>query len=445
MLIRSQLDRPRLLISLCVLATLACSDSEPRSQPEASATGLEPTAVSEPRIHEAGRFRKFRTQRFDEDLSDEQREMIEQLEAIGYATGSQDAGAAMGVTRHDAERAFQGLNFYVSGHAAEARLIDMDGRELHLWSHDFWSTWPDYPIAQSHAMTAYWRRAHLYENGDILAVHEGLGLVKLDRDSNLLWAQPNRAHHDLHVTPEGDIWVLTREAHVVPWVHPETPTLEDFAVRLDADGKEQQRISLIDAFAGTGFERVIAEIEDSGGDVFHTNTLLVLDGRAEHPAFAQGNLLTYMLTVGVIAVVDPATGKVVWARKGFPQNRHDPKILESGNLLIFENMRKKGESSRVLEFESVSKELVWEYAGSEAEPFYSATCGTAERLPGGTTLVTESDGGRAFEVTPSGEIVWEFVSPHRAGPKDEFVATLFDVVRLPSDFPVDWVREPSGP
>lgn len=37
----------------------------------------------------------------------------------------------------------------------------------------------------------------------------------------------------------------------------------------------------------------------------------------------------------------------------------------------------------------------------------------------------------AFEVTRDGSIVWEFYNPHRAGDQDEFIATLFRVVRIP--------------
>lgn len=75
--------------------------------------------------------------------------------------------------------------------------------------------------------------------------------------------------------------------------------------------------------------------------------------------------------------------------------------------------------------------IQWEYSGSEAQPFYTRSCGTAQRLPGGNTLIIESDNGRAFEVTPDGSIVWEFYNPHRAGDQDEFIATLFRVARIP--------------
>ena len=58
------------------------------------------------------------------------------------------------------------------------------------------------------------------------------------------------------------------------------------------------------------------------------------------------------------------------------------------------------------------------------------------------TLITETDRGRAFEVTPEKEIVWEFHNPYRFGPKDELVAIVPEMVRLPADFPVDWVQKP---
>ena len=87
----------------------------------------------------------------------------------------------------------------------------------------------------------------------------------------------------------------------------------------------------------------------------------------------------------------------------------------------------------------------WEYRGSADAPFFSETCGTAQRMENGNTLVTESDRGRVFEVTPGREIVWEFHSPHRAGESGEYVAAIFEMVRLSETFPIDWARGPGLP
>ncbi|UCE87401.1 MAG: hypothetical protein JSU66_06710, partial [Deltaproteobacteria bacterium] len=274
----------RATLGLAALLT-GCPEREPAAEPP------------------PGRWRTFRTHQFDAGLSEEQRAEIRRLEAIGYASGSRAAGSGRGVTRHEPDRAQPGVNLYTSGHAPEALLMDMDGNALHRWRYDFDAVWPDYPLFARPDAVDFWRRAYLYDNGDLLAIFEGLGILKLDRDSNLLWGNPNRAHHDLEVTPDGDIYVLTREAHVVPRIDPQKPILEDFISVLDAEGREKRRVSLLAALERSEFADLWRKSERRTGDLFHTNTLEVLDGRLADriPAFRKGNVLTSLLLLDAIA------------------------------------------------------------------------------------------------------------------------------------------------
>jgi hypothetical protein len=55
---------------------------------------------------------------------------------------------------------------------------------------------------------------------------------------------------------------------------------------------------------------------------------------------------------------------------------------------------------------------VWMYSADSLDaPFVSG----AERLANGLTFITSGPDGRIFEVTSSGEIVWDYSSPH-SGP-----------------------------
>ena len=83
---------------------------------------------------------------------------------------------------------------------------------------------------------------------------------------------------------------------------------------------------------------------------------------------------------------------------------------------------------------------MWSYEGGLRHPFYSETCGAAHRLPNGNTLITETDKGRAFEVTESGEIVWEYYSPHRIGTNKELIASLLDVYRVKREYVSSWLN-----
>lgn len=440
---------------LALLSLMGCGGREDVPSPLPESSG----GVSEA-PPESGRWHRV-PGRPAETLDDKQQREMERLEAIGYLSGSREAVSETGVTVHQRALAGKGYNLYTSGHGPEAVLIDMDGRELHRWRLPFHEAWPPERAdggrgkereaaagmkkqrgARPDADVQYWRNAHLFPNGDLLAIFEGQGLIKLDKASNLIWASRCGAHHDLDLLDNGDILVLTREARINPLISEEKPVLEDYIVTLDAaSGRENGRVSLLGAFSrAPRFEELWRSSENEVGDIFHTNTLFLMHDPPPGvpPAFTAGRVLTSMKSLDVVAVVDLEEELVVWARSGRFKAQHDPRLLPNGNLLLFDNLGVPARS-RVLEFDLKTWRPVWSYIGVPERPFFSETCGTSQRLGNGNTLITESDGGRAFEVTPDGEIVWEFFNPHRAGDRDQFIASLFTVNRLDSGFPLDWI------
>jgi len=367
-------------------------------------------------------------------------EQLRQLQTIGHAAGSQSAPENSDVTRYEPELAWDGLNFMVSGHAPEAVLTDMRGVVLHRWAREFRSVWPDYAAPKRGLNDQFWRRAHLAPNGDVLAIFEGVGLFKLDARSNLMWSKQNGAHHDLFVSDAGEIYVLSREAKLIERYDPRAPILEEFVLVLDQAGDERRRVSVLGAFEQSDYAPLLARMPRSG-DVFHNNTIEVLDGSLadRSPAFRAGNVLISVLNLDLLAVLDLDAQRIVWALTGPWRLQHQPTMVEGGRMLVLDNQG-LGEHSRVLEFDPFSQQIHWSVSGASDAPFFTRTCGSVQRLPSGNTLITESDAGRAFEVTRDKRIVWEFVSPHRAGRNGELIATLFDVVRLAPDFPVDWAQ-----
>jgi hypothetical protein len=387
-----------------------------------------------------GRWHRYEVRDQTRDLTEEQLAEIERLETMAYLSGSRPATERAGVALHDPERAQRGLNLVVSGHAAWAGLMDMSGNVLHEWRREFRDVWPDNPISDDAVGTHHWHHVHLYENGDILAVFQGVGLIKIDRDSNLLWDRPGGYHHDLKVVDDGSIYILDQKAHIVPRWDPESPVLENFVTVLDSEGHVRSRASLLAAFENSPYSPTLTWAPTIG-DPFHSNSIQLLDGTLSDrtPAFEEGNVLVSIRELDTIAVVDLDAESVVWAASGQWRRQHDATLLPTGRILLFDNWHATG-VSEVLEFDPLTQTVEWSYAGSEGRPFYSETVGTNQRLPNGNTLIVESDNGRAFEVTTGGEIVWEYVSPYRAGEQDELIATLFDVVRLPADFPTEWAR-----
>jgi hypothetical protein len=54
---------------------------------------------------------------------------------------------------------------------------------------------------------------------------------------------------------------------------------------------------------------------------------------------------------------------------------------------------------------------MWCYTSPSKTGFFAGHISGAQRLPNGNTLICSGEKGRLFEVTPGGEIVWEYVSP----------------------------------
>ena len=130
---------------------------------------------------------------------------------------------------------------------------------------------------------------------------------------------------------------------------------------------------------------------------------------------------------------------VQWIRAGLPG---------AGNVMIFNNGDQNlRPHSSVVEFSAPLSEnrtytldgdsaygpveLTWEYAPVDEEIFFSWFISGAQRLANGNTLVNHGAKARVREVTPEGEIVWEYAYDDGAeGPH-----MLFRANRYPADHP----------
>jgi len=186
-------------------------------------------------------------------------QFAKRLSELGYLAGYEEAGGDTGVVVHDAQRCFEGLNLYTSGHGSGATLIDMGGVVRRSWRYDVAQLWPD--EADTFVDGGYFRRAHLFENGDLLAIYdprdieapEHQVLLKLDRDSKLIWSYGPGVHHDLEVLDDGRILTLTCGFRQTPDLFEGRRILDDYVTILSADGQLEKRVSILDCYRNSVF------------------------------------------------------------------------------------------------------------------------------------------------------------------------------------------------
>jgi len=369
-----------------------------------------------------------------DDLTPEELEVMERLDALGYLGETTVEATRGGVTRVADGVMMDGYRLYCSGHAPAVYLVDVSGAVVHAWSTEPWRV-PGSFKKVYHPSPNFIRKCRLLPNGDLLAIFDGIGLMKLDKDSEVVWKVRNRAHHHLEILNDGRILVLRHNPRVIPWMSADEIVVDDVVALLDADGRPIESVSTTEAILNSPDHRdKFKRRAKQTGDVLHTNAVQRIDESLalKVPGFQAGNWVVTSPRLRTVMTINPSTWSVEWAHQGTVRSQHDARLLPNGNLLVFDNQG-AAPHSRAIEFTVPDMKPEWVFIGSEAEPFYTASAGTCQRLPNGNTLITETEGGRVIEVTKQREVVWEFVNPNATdGGK---VASIFEMEWIAPDYP----------
>jgi hypothetical protein len=352
--------------------------------------------------------------------SEEVERRLERLRSVPYTSVTPEKVSAetTGVTVFDRGRAWPGYNLFCSRIAPEALLLDMDGNVVHRWSHEQ----EDYKL---------WDHAVLLANGDLIVLNKFKYIFKLHWNSDLVWEKKLAVHHEIAEAEDGTLFVIEYSVAEHRGLNVRFANI----LHLDADGNELGRWSTYEhlddlkrALDRASFLDTTLDLREAHGgrrgrmdgareltfDYFHLNTITVLPETplgSVDSRFAAGNLLICLRNVNQLATICWETGDVLWGwGEGVLEWPHHPTMLANGNILVFDNGVVR-EYSRVLEIDPVSEAVVWEYMADPPEAFFTPQKGSSQRLTNGNTLICEGDRGRVFEVTRSGETVWEWYNP----------------------------------
>jgi len=352
------------------------------------------------------------------------------LESLGYLTWAplddRDKGKS-GVTVHDPDRAYPGINLFFSENMAGAYLLNMSGDIIHR-------------LTDRRKEQSPWKLIKPYLDNYFLVLTKEQTLMVVDWDSRIKGIRKGTFHHDLAAADNGDIYTLTNQKGLFPAYGSSEPIVDNQLLIMAGNGSIKKELSFASLIAENSSLLDAARNQDrkfycygrDAWDVFHGNTLEIIDREIilqDGVRSGKGDVLFCMRHLDAIGVLSMARGKIIWSwGPGELEHPHHPSMLTNGNILIFDNgVRRR--HSRVIELDPSKGEIVWEYHADPPQSFFSPTRGSAQRLPNGNTLITESDRGRVFEVTGEGETVWEFFSPEIHQQRQQR-ATLYRMTRI---------------
>jgi len=273
-------------------------------------------------------------------------------------------------------------------------IIDMNGNIVHVW-----------PKVRAIG------RARLQRDGRLAVIGTDNLIKEYDWDGNLTWFyqlphEGDIPHHDLRKLENGNylflVNAITSQADYLWEVNEEKEIVWEWWSMKD-----------VGSFPSWDLE---------SGDPVHPNSIQVLPPNrwfeAGDERFRPGNILVSGRNLDTIFIIDRVTRRVVWTYTDGLDHQHEAVMVrkgldDAGLILVFNNGledRFAYRTSAVQAIDPVAAEVVREY---RSENFFSSVGGTAQPLAKKTTLITSSQGGRAFEITSDGRVVWEWAPPFK--------------------------------
>jgi hypothetical protein len=273
-------------------------------------------------------------------------------------------------------------------------LIDMSGEIVHAW--------PRVRVVG---------RARLSTAGTLLVIgHDDL-VKEYDWDGRLLWYRrlsedDDFPHHDVIWTEGGNVLVLARDRDG------EIDYLEEVSRSGDALWRWRSSEYLDSHFPHWDRE---------SSDPTHINSIQELPPNrwfdAGDERFRPGNILVSARNLNTVFIIDKGTGDVVWQYSRRLDRQHEAVMIPEGQVgaglvMLFNNGLENVHAYRRSALQAVNPmngSVVWSFRHPY---FFSAVAGSQQVLPNGNVLVGSSHGGRAFEITPEGRIVWQWIPPY---------------------------------
>lgn len=346
-----------------------------------------------------------------------------------------------------------------------ARLIDRHGRTVHGWRPDREAIFGGTALKGGDPATAKFHGAHLRPNGDLLLALSYIGLVRLDACGDVEWTLAEGAHHSVTAAEDGTFWVsgVSDERRSTTDMHPDGfPGLDasvwiDRLLHVSADGDLLNDINVLDVLYANGLERYVrmararGAYEAGNGDPTHLNDVEPLPASMadEYPTFEAGDLVVSLKHPNLVLVLDPDTGTVKWHTDSGPDDRyhllqqHDPDFLGDGWIGVFNNREDFTDrgtmlgGSQILAFQPHTDSVAVLFPTPQSDSIYTKNRGKWQPLANGNYLLTESNAGRALEVTPEGRTVWEWIHEPHSASQVPFV-TSADRYALPQEEVASW-------
>ena len=335
-----------------------------------------------------------------------------------------------------------------------AKIIDLNGDTVHQWDIDWFEMWsnpehlPEPIVPQSQPGTNI-HGAMVMDNGDLVFNFESKGLVRIDRNSEVVWRLPYITHHSIHQHDDGNLWVSgskyqTQKVPRLPNLIP--PFYEETILEVSPQGKILREWYVADILRQNGYtgllymgslnnENTRIQGDDrllGKTDILHLNDVEPFSNQMQPGFFQPGDVMVSLRNINTVFIFNVETEKIKYISTGEFVRQHDPDFIDGDTISVFDNNNasepERKSKITIVSAKDNSHRVFFE--GSKDNHFYTRVMGKHQWQPNGNLLITESMSGRGFEIDPQGKVVWEYVNYV----DNKIVGVVGEVQRLAPDY-----------
>lgn len=307
------------------------------------------------------------------------------------------------------------------------KIIENDGTLIHKWNIEWFNYWENSDhlpkdIAPKQRPGTHIHGIHLFDDGSIVFNFEHCGLARVDSEGKLIWKLPMSTDHSVYFD-DSIIWVCAQKYHYKPiQYYPNyiPPIIEPFVLKISTEGEILEELSILELLRKNNLEGLLYNIHLSNEntklswDILHLNDVEPFPQKMEPGFFAYHDVMISLRNINTIIVYNDSTKIVKDVTIGGFVRQHDPDFIDGNQISIFDNYNigstDHNKQSRILIKSYVTNQIREFYKGTDVNPFNTIIMGKHQWLENGNLLITDSMNGRAFEINPKKEIVWEFIN-----------------------------------
>lgn len=337
----------------------------------------------------------------------------------------------------------------------EVKVMDLAGECLHRWVIDWFELWPDASHVPERLQPRSQPGTHvdgaaLLDDGELVFNFEHLGLVRLRKDGTVAWRLPYQTHHSVVRGDDGNLWVCGQKERLqalagFPNLVP--PFVEDTVLVVTTAGAIVREWSILELLRANGRDGLLYLNHTDNfsaavsGDVTHLNHVEPFPAAMPAGFFAPGDVLVSLRNPNTVFVFDSRNDRIKFCCTGLFVRQHDPHFVDGSTISVLDNhstfdtrgaaggttSAATSQQSRIVLVSAPTQAVSTYFSGTPATPFFTPILGRHQWLPNRHLLITDSCGGRAFELDHNRQVVWWYINYVEPG----VVGAVEQVQRLP--------------